>query len=66
MTTTEASRRPFLTVKSAAQYLGLSYHTIYAYTEAGTLPHYKLGGRIRFDPDQLDEWLEERHVPVSQ
>jgi excisionase family DNA binding protein len=30
------------------------------------IPHYRVGARLRFDPDEVDAWLEAQHVPVDE
>jgi excisionase family DNA binding protein len=48
----------FLTVKEAAEYVGLSVHTLNAYRIAGNgPPYFKLGGKhVRYDRNQLETW----------
>lgn len=48
-----------LTVTEAAEFLGRSVNTVYLDCRAGLIPHYKVGGSIRFDLDDLRRWLEE-------
>ncbi len=53
-----------LTARQVAELLGLSAETVLRWTRRGELPALKLpGGAIRFQPDVLDEWLEERATP---
>ena len=47
----------FLTVKEAAEHVGLSVHTLNAYRIAGNGPSYfKLGRLVRYDRNQLETW----------
>ena len=52
-------------VQQVARILGLHPKTIYAYVERGEMPHYKIGGRIRFDPAQVMKWLQAREVEYN-
>jgi len=47
-----------LTVPEAAEFLGRGVNTLYLDCRAGRIPHYKVGGAIRFDLDELRAWLE--------
>lgn len=51
--------RRLMTIDEAAAYLGLSVHTLYAWTSQRKVPFVKLGNRVRFDRRKLDAWLEE-------
>lgn len=51
-----------LTIKEASEYLNLSKGTIYKYTAEATIPHYKIGSRILFNVNELEEWLEDHRV----
>ena len=47
-----------LTVPEAAEFLGRGVNTLYLDCRVGRIPHYKVGGAIRFDLDELRAWLE--------
>jgi excisionase family DNA binding protein len=49
---------PLLDVVQAAEFLGISRNGLYIQVRAGKVPHYRVGGLIRFDLDELREWLE--------
>lgn len=53
-----------LSVDDAAAYLKVSHSLIYKYVEQMRIPHIKIGGRIRFDPSALSEWISSRAVKV--
>jgi len=46
-----------MTIGEAAAYLGLSVHTLYAWTSQRKVPFIKLGNRVRFDRQKLDAWV---------
>lgn len=51
-----------LRAREVGQRLGMSTAWVLDRWEAGELPGFKLpGGAVRFDPDEIDVWLEERH-----
>jgi len=51
-----------LTVEEIAEYLSLKPSTIYQWTHQGSIPHVKLGNRVRFKVSQIERWLESRTV----
>ena len=53
-----------LTVREVAAYLGVHDKTVYAWVERGSIPHYKIGGRVRFDIAQVQQWLCSRRGGV--
>ena len=55
---------PLLNARQLGELLGFSAGTIVDWTEAGKLPAFKIGGRLRFRLSEVEAWLEERrHVP---
>ena len=46
-----------LTTKEIAQYLKLRPETVLRKVSQGDIPAVKIGGRFRFDRQQIDEWL---------
>jgi excisionase family DNA binding protein len=52
-----------LTVRGAANYLGLSPSTLNKLRCTGTGPiYFKLGRAVRYDPQDLDHWLAARRI----
>lgn len=49
-----------LKVSDLVKLLGFSKHAIYDFIEAGTIPCYRIGSGIRFDPRDTANWLRER------
>ena len=47
-----------MTVKEVAQWLQVQPATLYVWAEQGMIPHLKLGRLVRFDPDEIDMWLQ--------
>jgi excisionase family DNA binding protein len=51
-----------LTAAEVARRLGYAAGTIVDWSEAGKIPAFKLGGRLRFRESEVLAWLEERRV----
>jgi excisionase family DNA binding protein len=52
------------TVTQVAQILQVHPKTVYSWCERGEMPHFKIGGRLRFDPAQVTKWLQARRGGV--
>lgn len=48
-----------LSAHEAAEYLGLSHRTLWAWAQQGQIPVVRLGRRVLFDQVDLDEVIEE-------
>jgi len=65
MSTAEGSIPDFMTVAEAAKYLGVSETTVRRLTNSREITHYRIGiagGTIRFDRQDLDEFLRQRQM----
>jgi len=47
-----------LTARQVAERLGFAPGTVVDWFEAGTIPGFRIGGRLRFRWSELEEWLE--------
>lgn len=47
-----------MTYGQTVTFLGVSRRTLGKWVRAGTVPHYRIGGRVYFDEGQLFNWLE--------
>lgn len=56
------SGRPIMSWDPAAVYLDTSVRHLQYLVTTKRIPFLKVGGLIRFDPDQLDRWITERSV----
>ncbi len=54
------AKRQALTVNELAALLNVSEATIYRQARAGTIPNFKVGNAVRFDPKGVARWLKER------
>jgi excisionase family DNA binding protein len=48
------------TAKELANYFGVSRNTVYNWLGSTAIPHRKIGGVIRFNLAEVDEWARER------
>ena len=49
------------TVKDVARYLRLSEQTVYTMTASKSIPFFKIGGSVRFDPPEVVAWRKGYH-----
>ena len=57
---------PLIDAKAASRLLGVPYTWLLAQAREGRIPHHRLGHYVRFDPDDLKEWLAEtRSMPTA-
>lgn len=57
--------KSLLTVKDVAQLLQCSTYQVYRLTGQKRIPFMKIaGGAIRFNPDEIEAWLNEQRVVV--
>jgi excisionase family DNA binding protein len=50
-------RRPLLDIPGVAKYIASSVRHVRRMVAERTIPHYKVGHFVRFDPDEIDQWL---------
>ncbi|ARF75955.1 DNA-binding protein [Kitasatospora albolonga] len=68
-TSSTAVRAAFLTVKDAADYLGLSPHTLYVWRHRRQAPpSFRMGprGRVMYRVEALDAWVSEQEQADSR
>ncbi|MDX2934757.1 helix-turn-helix transcriptional regulator [Streptomyces ipomoeae] len=66
---TGAARTAFLNVKDAAEYLGLSPHTLYVWRHRRQgPPSFRMGprGRVMYRREALDAWIHEQEQADSR
>jgi excisionase family DNA binding protein len=49
-----------LTPKQLSEALQVSKGVIYKWTHIGFVPHYKIGGQVRFKEKEIEAWLNKR------
>ncbi len=62
---TPDARRPPLTIKPAAEYLGVTVRFMKRLVSERRIAFYKMGGRILFSPDELDRYMQSCLTPVG-
>jgi len=62
-----------ITVKETSQLLAVKEKTLYQWAELGQIPYVKLNGCLRFDLNDIEEWIREckkesssRYNPIAQ
>jgi predicted DNA-binding transcriptional regulator AlpA len=61
-----AEESPYLTHVEAATRARMSPTTLYAHNKAGTGPRrIRVGGRVLYRPEDVDEWLDEHAEPAA-
>lgn len=55
------SRRGGIKVADLACILGVDDKHIYRMAARGLLPSFRVGGAVRFDPQEIAKWLRERY-----
>ena len=58
------SMRNLIKAPEAAKYFGISIRTLYDWSSAGTVPSVKINGALRFDLDEISDWIEMNKRPV--
>jgi len=62
----EVSMRKLIGVTEAAQYTGLSVHTVYTMVSQRHIPYVKVGRLVKFDLPMMDAWIRKNTVmPMS-
>jgi excisionase family DNA binding protein len=53
---------PLLTTRQLAEILGFAPGTIVDWAEAGKIPAFRIGGRLRFRMSEIEAWLETKRA----
>ena len=56
--------KQYLAIRDLAKVLTISVPTLYRWTSEKQIPHVRIGGRIFFDPETIDKWIEGCAVEV--
>jgi excisionase family DNA binding protein len=52
--------KPLWDFKQVANFIGKSPHTIRGMVSRGQIPFIKLNRSCRFDPDRIEQWVQEQ------
>lgn len=58
----EPIRRNTLTTLEVAEYLGVSKETIYGLVRSKEIVHFRIGSRILFKRDAIDQWIDNKMI----
>jgi excisionase family DNA binding protein len=59
------SRAVLVDINTLAQYLRVSKNTIYSWVNQRRIPYHKVGSLLRFDINEIDEWLKVHKKEVN-
>ena len=54
-----------LTVEDIAELFQTSTSTIYRWVHKREIPFVKLGGKLRFSPDEIQEYIKQNSISIS-
>ena len=60
-----AQRTTALAVSDVAELLNISERQVYKLASDGSLPCFRIGGSVRFDPSAFAAWLRQKIAPAS-
>lgn len=47
----------FVTIKEISKFLKVKESTLYSWVHYGTIPYHKLNGLVRFDMEEIENWV---------
>jgi len=53
-------------IKELSERIGMPIKTIYFWTSIKTIPFHTIGRRIKFDEDEIGQWLKGRKIDPSK
>lgn len=62
---TPAPRPPLVDVAGAAAMLGITVRHVRHLIAERRIPYVKVGHYVRFDIDELDQWIDDHRVPEA-
>jgi excisionase family DNA binding protein len=54
----------FMIINEVSGYLQLKVSTVYKLVEEKKIPHYRIGGQIRFKKSDIDQWMERQREEI--
>jgi len=52
----------YMTIKDVSDYLNIKEKTLYAMLPEGGIPYYRIGRLLRFNKQEIDDWIETKRV----
>lgn len=62
---TTGTTRPLMDLPAVAERLGVNHRHVRRLVAERRIPFIKWGHLLRFDPDEIDEWLARSRVPAE-
>lgn len=59
------SRTGALKVAELAKLFGVTPQHVYKMAASGSIPSFRIQGSVRFDPDDVAAWLQEKQAPAA-
>ena len=56
--------KKYITAKEVALYLSVKVKTVYGWVESGKIPAYKINGALRFNVNEIKEFVKKCRVQV--
>jgi len=60
------TQKRLLGIGEVAERLGVSKNTLYDWCAFGKIPYLKIGKFLRFDPQEIDHWLQGKKIGVPK
>ena len=54
----------YLSPQELSHYLGIAIQTVYEWTSQKKIPYIKLGRLVKFDQQEIDEWVKMQKIEV--
>lgn len=51
-----------MTIEELSAYINVKVKTLYDWTYKKQIPYLKLGRLVRFDQEEIEKWMKEKHV----
>lgn len=52
----------FININELSEYLGMKKGTLYVWTCQRKIPYVKMGGALRFDLREIENWLKDKRM----
>ena len=63
---TDVATNKILTIAEVADRLAMHPVTVYRLAKEGRLPFFRIGRMLRFDAEELEQWVREGRVPMGR
>lgn len=57
-----SKNHPLINVQEVAQLLNMAVTTVYKMVSQRRIPFVKIGGALKFDPTQVERWIQDQTV----